>query len=124
MLEYYGLGYYIKQDIIQDIVKKTGKDSCGHFRYRENAIESAYRRTYYVEEQNKTGRLGGRTRMDRGGYGRWEERSHPFLFAFFFSAGYACKKRTKNENTAMSEHAKVGGKLKLRLGSSLQKIES
>ena len=25
------------------------------------------------------------------------------------------KKRTKNENTAMSEQAKVGGKLKLRL---------
>ena len=33
------------------------------------------------------------------------------------------KKRTKNENTAMKEQAKVDGKLKL-LGSSLQKIES
>ena len=36
------------------------------------------------------------------------------------------KKRTRNENTAMSEQPKVGGKLKLRLSveSSLQKIKS
>ena len=35
------------------------------------------------------------------------------------------KKRTKNENTAMNEQAKVGGKMKLQLsGISLQKIES
>ena len=36
------------------------------------------------------------------------------------------KKRTKNENTAMNEQAKVDGKLKVDgcLGSSLQKIES
>ena len=36
------------------------------------------------------------------------------------------KKGTKNENTAMSEEAKVGGKLKLQcmaMGSSLQKID-